>query len=135
MDFDFQTLISICIINSFLCFVIYFTLSKKNNKKLLPKFFGLFLDKSLNSKKGNKKIILEKGYYLHINNILNGDFYEHESLILKVKTNRIKDYIYVYNGNPSNWKPYIDLKFGEEDEYIIFEYNNRVFLSGTYIPI
>ncbi len=80
-------------------------------------------------------ITLKKGYYLHINNILPGYSFETNNLILKLKTKKMNQYISVYQGNAYDWKPIIDLKFGEDDEYISFEYNTKVYLSGFYIPI
>lgn len=134
MDFNIQTLFSLCIINSFICFVIYFTISK-NKKNLKPSFFGLCLEKDINDRRKSMTIYLNHGYYLHINNILPGDYYDSIPLILKIQTKKINKKIFVYRGNPNDWKPYIDLKFGEDDEYVTFEYNTRAFLSGIYIPI
>lgn len=134
MDYNTLNLISICILNSFICFLIFLNLIKKSNKKNNIKFFGLCLDKDIYGGKKYLKYNLEDGYNLHINNIMPGDLYESTPLVLKIKTKLITKNIFVYRGNPNDWNPYIDLKFGEKDEYIMFEYNTRAFLSGIYMP-
>ena len=46
----------------------------------------------------------------------------------------MKEFILVYVSNTNKWDSSINLKFGEEDEYVIFEFNNNAYISGYYIP-
>ena len=128
--------VNLCIINLFIFSLIYFYFFKnKNKRKINPEFFGICLNNDVKGQKKIMNITLKKGYYLHINNILPGYSFETNNLILKLKTKKMNQYISVYQGNAYDWKPIIDLKFGEDDEYISFEYNTKVYLSGFYIPI
>ena len=134
MSIYILSIINICILNSFICFLIFFYFFK-NIKKNKPQFFGICLN---NDVKGKKKIVtinLKKGYYLHINNILPGYSFETNNLILKLKTKQIDQFVNVYHGHAYDWNSLIDLKFGEDDEYVSFEYNTKIYLSGFYIPI
>ena len=46
INIDFETLLALCIINCFICFLIFMNILK-NKKKLELKFFGLHLKKKI----------------------------------------------------------------------------------------
>ena len=133
MSLYILSIINICILNSFTCFLIYFFL--KNIKRNKSEFFGICLDNEIKGKKKIVTINLKKGYYLHINRILPGYSFETNNLILKIKTKNTDRFISVYHGSSYDWNSLIDLNFGEEDDYVCFEYNTKIHLSGFYIPI
>lgn len=133
MDINLQSLIILCTIISFIWYLILLhLLDKRRHKK--PRFFGICLENGLNNRKQEFMINIPTGYSIYINNIMPGNNYQTESLILKVKTNNIIKKIDVYKSNPNDWNSKINLKFGEEDKFIIFEYNLKTYLSGIYVP-
>lgn len=133
ININFETLLALCIINCFICFLIFMNILK-NKKKLKLKFFGLHLKKNFNESKKSVRINIEKNYYLNINSVLPHTPRYYESLNIKVKTANMKEFILVYVSNTNVWDSSINLKFGEEDEYVIFEFNNNAYISGYYIP-
>ena len=133
ININFETLLALCIINCFICFLIFMNILK-NKKKLKLKFFGIYLKKNFNESKKSMKINIERNYYLNINSVLPSDPGYYESLNIKVKTANMKEFILVYVSNTNKWNSTINLKFGEEDEYVIFEFNNSAYISGYYIP-
>lgn len=133
ININFETLLALCIINCFICFLIFMNILK-NKKKLELKFFGLHLKKKFNEPKKSIKINIEKNYYLNINSVLPSEPGYYESLNIKVKTANMNEFILVYVSNTNKWNSSINLKFGEEDKYVIFEFNNNAYISGYYIP-
>jgi len=130
--FNILNIILFLIVIVLLYLLINFLCNKYKNKfnKDL-KFFGLNL-KNIHGKKKTTEMLIEKGYKLYINNILQGNILEHKTCILKIKTHNTDDFIFVYNGNPYNWNPNVNLTFSDKDKYIIFEYNQNIYLSGFY---
>ena len=129
--FNILNIILFLIVIVLLYLLVNFLCNKYKNQYKDLKFFGLNL-KNIHCKKKTTQILIEKGYKLHINNIVQGNTLEHKTCILKIKTDNTDDFIFVYNGNPYDWKPKINLTFSDKDKYIIFEYNQNIYLSGFY---